>query len=70
MNKVWTRFNFLSKSKGKTIPATGHEGPNGCETSRLPLGSQMEVRLSVLRTVLPLPQGRFLILISVRGWKE
>jgi hypothetical protein len=25
-----------SKSKGKAIPVTGHEGPQGCETSRLP----------------------------------
>jgi hypothetical protein len=22
--------------EGKTIPVTGHEGPQGCETSRLP----------------------------------
>jgi hypothetical protein len=24
------------KGKGKAIPVTGHEGPLGCETSRLP----------------------------------
>jgi hypothetical protein len=24
------------KKKGKTIPVTGREGPQGCETSRLP----------------------------------
>jgi hypothetical protein len=25
-----------AKKKGKAIPVTGHEGPWGCETSRLP----------------------------------
>jgi hypothetical protein len=31
------------------------------------IGSQVAVRLSVLRAVLPLPPGIFLVLISVRG---
>jgi hypothetical protein len=32
------------------------------------LGSQMAVRLSALRAHCPFPRGRFLVLISVRGW--
>jgi hypothetical protein len=32
------------------------------------IGSQMTVRLSALRAGRPLPLGRFLVLISVRGW--
>jgi hypothetical protein len=26
----------VKKVKGKAIPVTGHEGPQGCEASRLP----------------------------------
>jgi hypothetical protein len=26
----------LVQGKGKSIPVTGHGGPNGCETSRIP----------------------------------
>jgi hypothetical protein len=29
-------LEFNNDSKGKAIPVTGHEGPEGCETSRLP----------------------------------
>jgi hypothetical protein len=62
-------------TKCKIIPVTGREGPEGCETSRLPrflqkVGSQMAVRLSALRSGHPLPPGRFLVLISVRGWVD
>jgi hypothetical protein len=32
------------------------------------IGSEMAVRLSALRARCPLPPGRFLVLISVRGW--
>jgi hypothetical protein len=43
--------------KGKAIPVTGREDPQGCETLRLPhlwtIGSQMAVRLSVLRACRP-----------------
>jgi hypothetical protein len=56
----------------KLSPVTGREGPQGCETSRLPHFidsrlTQMAVRMSALRAGRPLPPGRFLILISVRG---
>jgi hypothetical protein len=57
----------------KAIPVTGREGPYGCETLRLPHfldSSQMAVRLSTLRTSRPLTPGRFLVLISVRGWVD
>jgi hypothetical protein len=51
---------------------TGRGGPQGSETSRLThflliIGSQMAERLSVLRAGRPLPPGRLLVLISVRG---
>jgi hypothetical protein len=51
--------------KGKGIPVTGREGPQGCETSRLPhfLGNrlQMAVRLSALRA------GPILLPRKIRG---
>jgi hypothetical protein len=34
------------------------------------MDSQMAVRLSTLRVGRPLPSGRFLVLISVRGWVD
>jgi hypothetical protein len=62
----------LVKEKGKVIPVTDRGDPYGCETSRLPhflytIGSQMAVKLSVLCPGRPLPSGRFLVLIFVRG---
>jgi hypothetical protein len=57
--------------KSKAIPVTDRGGPQGYETSRLPhfLDNRLTdvVRLSTLRVGLPLPPGRFLVLISVRG---
>jgi hypothetical protein len=55
-----------------SYPVTGRGGSHGCETSGLThflytIGSQMAVRLSALRADRPLPPGRFLVLISVRG---
>jgi hypothetical protein len=57
--------------KGKAILATCRAGPQGCETSRLSQfldnRSQMAVRLSALCAGRPLPRGRFLVFIPVRG---
>jgi hypothetical protein len=54
--------------EGKVIPV------QGCERLRFPhfqtFGSQMAVRLSALRVGHFLPPGRFLVLISVRGWVD
>jgi hypothetical protein len=57
--------------KGKAIPVTGREGPYGCETSRLPhfLDNRLTDGGKVVSLTRPppfTPQGRFLILISVR----
>jgi hypothetical protein len=63
----------LHKRKRKANPVTASEGPTGCETSRLPhfLGSlHTTVRLSALRAGRPLTPGKFLVLISVRGWVD
>jgi hypothetical protein len=48
---------------GKALVVTGRGGSN----IFLTICSQMEVRLSALRIGRPLPPGRFLALISVRG---
>jgi hypothetical protein len=57
----------------KATPVTSHEGPSGCETSRLPhfLDKQLidgGKVVSLTRRPLFTPPGRFLVLISVRGW--
>jgi hypothetical protein len=70
-----THFSKLhSYMKGKAIHITDHEGPSGCERSRLPhfqtISSQMAVRLSAPRAGRPLPSGRFLVLISLRAWAD
>jgi hypothetical protein len=36
LNKLKHCIFICIKVKGKSIPVTGHEGPYGCETSRLP----------------------------------
>jgi hypothetical protein len=57
----------------KVIPVTGRGGLWGCETSRLPhfldnrLTDGGEVSLTHLP---PFTPGRFLVLISIRGWVE
>jgi hypothetical protein len=33
---LYALFNYGFSKKGKAIPVTGHRGPWGCETSRLP----------------------------------
>jgi hypothetical protein len=62
------------KKKGKAILVTGREGPKGCETSRLPhyldnglTDGGKVVSLTHRPSFTPLPPGRFLVLISVRG---
>jgi hypothetical protein len=59
--------------KAKAIPVTDHAGLYGCKTSRLPylldnrLIDGREVVSLTRQPCCPLPPGRFLILISVRG---
>jgi hypothetical protein len=64
-------FILLKKKKGKAIPVTGHEGPQGCEMSRLPhfLDNQLTDSGEIVSpTRWPnFTPGRFLVLISVRG---
>jgi hypothetical protein len=61
----------MVKKKKVKLSITGHGGPYGCETSKLPhfLDNQLtdggEV-VSLTRQLL-FPPGRFLVLISVRG---
>jgi hypothetical protein len=47
--------------KGKAIPVTDHGDPYGYEMLELQHSSQQQAHIC------PLPPGRFLILISVRG---
>jgi hypothetical protein len=55
--------------EGKAIPVTGHEGPDDCETLRLP--HFIDNRLTDGGEVVsPLPPGIFLVLISVRCWVD
>jgi hypothetical protein len=61
--------NMLRKSK--VILVTGHGGPLGCETLRLPhfLDSQLTDAGEVVSIThqLPFTPGRFLVLLFVRG---
>jgi hypothetical protein len=75
LQRLLSCISVVVKVQGKAIPVTGHGGPLGCETPKAPtffraVGSQMAVRLSALRTGHPLPPGRSLVLISVRGWAD
>jgi hypothetical protein len=59
MKLYWDNKHF---KKSKVVLVTGPEGPQGCETSRLPyflytISSQMAVRLSALRAGHHLPPG-------------
>jgi hypothetical protein len=62
--------------KGKAIPVTGHEVPQGCELSWLPhfLNNRLtdggEVVSLTPRPAFLYPSGRFLVLVSVRGWVD
>jgi hypothetical protein len=61
-------------SKSKAIPVTGRGGTLGCETLRLPhfLGNRFThgVEVVSLSAGCRLPPGRFLVLISIRGWVD
>jgi hypothetical protein len=64
----------VRKGKRKAISVTSHEGPQGCVTSRLP--HFLDNRLTDCGEVVsltrqpPFTPGRFLVLISVRGWVD
>jgi hypothetical protein len=67
--------NGIEWQKGKAMSVTGHEGLYGCEMSRLPhfvyskLTNGKEV-VSLMGQPPFTPPGRFLVLISVRGWLD
>jgi hypothetical protein len=71
MNSYFLEIALEGKGKDKAIPVTGRGGPCGCETSRLPhfLDNWLTDGDEVvsLTCQLPLPPGRFLVHISVRG---
>jgi hypothetical protein len=54
------------KKNGKSITVPGRRDSHIFKK----IGSQMAVRLSVLRAGRSLPPGRFLVLTSVRGWVD
>jgi hypothetical protein len=62
-------------AKGRAVPVTDRGGPQGCDTSTLPhfLNNRLtdggEV-VSLTRQRPFTPPGRFLVLISVRGWVD
>jgi hypothetical protein len=60
--------------KGKAIRVTGRGGPWGCEKSRLPYSLANRLtdggEVSLTRRPPFTPHGRFLVLISVRGWVD
>jgi hypothetical protein len=78
LSSIWTSNVAQSikvKRKGKAVLVTDREGPYGCDTSTLShfvqtIGSQMAVNLSALRAGRHLTPGRFLVLISLRGWVD
>jgi hypothetical protein len=57
-------------NQAKAVPVTGRGGPQGCETSRLPLFLDSRFTDDGEVVSLPLPPGKFLVLISVRGWVD
>jgi hypothetical protein len=73
-NLTGCTVHFQVKVKDKVIAVTDREGPYICEMSRLAhfldISSQLVVTLSTLRAGSPLPIGRFLVLISIRGWVD
>jgi hypothetical protein len=72
MGRTCSSHGEKVKKKARAIPVTGRGGPIGSWDVEDPtffqtVSSQMAVRLSALLAGRPLPEGRFLVLISVRG---
>jgi hypothetical protein len=72
----WPRSSYGSMIvKGKVTAATGRGGPKDCETSKLLhfLDNRLTdggEAVSLTRQPPSTPSGRFLVLISVRGWVD
>jgi hypothetical protein len=69
-------YNVVKVKQGKAIPVIFRGGAWGCETSRLPhfldnrlTDDRKDVSLKRRPPFTPSP-GRFLVLISVRGWVD
>jgi hypothetical protein len=59
-------YDYMKCNKGKGIPVTGHRGSHVLRK----IGSQMTARLSSSRSCRPLPPGKFLVIVCVRGWVD
>jgi hypothetical protein len=74
----WTASQFIphivKEAEKKNYPCNRPWRPIGLWDIEVPafsrVGSQMVVRLSALCASRPLPPGRFLVLISFRGWVD
>jgi hypothetical protein len=68
------RITVFLDGGSKAITVTSCGGPHGCgcwgSCIFQTIGSQMTLRLSALRAIRLSPPGRFLVLISARGWVD
>jgi hypothetical protein len=71
IERVIKSRKFRNLVTGEAIPVTGRGGP-GCETSRVPhfLENRLKDGGKFATITCPLHQGRFLVVISVRGFVE
>jgi hypothetical protein len=66
----------IKVKKGKAILVAGRDGSQGCETLRLPhfLDNRLTGGSEVVSLMCPpaslYPQGRFLVIVSVRDWVD